>query len=83
MNNIPHIVDTGASHMEEPRNNVQEVLIMASTDALLYGAGFVKITNHPTGMTIGRVPLQEFLQTAEQMKWIHEQALSNKEQNNG
>ena len=76
MNNIPHIVDTGASVQkdpEEPNTNISDTLIMASTDALLYGCGFVRITNHPNGMTVSRISKDQWLETAEQLKWMAEQ----------
>jgi len=43
---------------------------MASTDAMLYGVGFIKVTKHPTGMTISRIPQNEWEKTAEQLKHL-------------
>ena len=58
---------------EEPNTNISDTLIMASTDALLYGCGFVRITNHPNGMTVSRISKDQWLETAEQLKWMAEQ----------
>jgi hypothetical protein len=55
---------------EQPKNNTAETIIMASTDAMLYGVGFIKVTKHPTGMTISRIPQNEWEKTAEQLKHL-------------
>ena len=58
---------------DEPNTNIGDTLVMASTDAMIYGVGFVKITNHPTGMTVSRIPREEWLEAAEHLKWLAEQ----------
>ena len=55
---------------EEPINSTTDALIMASADALLYGCGFVRITNHPNGMTVSRITKDQWEATAEQLQWM-------------
>jgi hypothetical protein len=51
------------------------MLDQAYADALLYGVGIIRIVNTKDGPTISHVPREEFIETAEHLKYVVENTL--------
>jgi hypothetical protein len=57
------------------RKKTDDMLGEAYTDALLYGVGIIKIVNTMAGPKISHVPREEFMELAEHLKYVAENAV--------